>query len=65
MKPYTCERCGNVGKRRSIDDLLEFRITKVRAFLCDKCYAALEQADATAWKWFREYRDRILGSKSG
>jgi hypothetical protein len=26
--------------------------------LCGKCYDALMQADARAWKWFREYRDR-------
>lgn len=61
MKPYhdaTCERCGNTGKRRWIDDLLEFRITRNCVSLCNKCYAALRQADARAWEWFRNYRDR-------
>ncbi len=54
-----CERCGNVGKQRWIDDLLRFRMTKIGVFLCDKCYKALMQADARAWKWVREYRDRL------
>jgi hypothetical protein len=66
MKPYhaaACERCGNVGKHRWIDDFLQFRITEIGVFLCDKCYAALRQADARAWEWFRKYRDRKPSSK--
>jgi len=64
MKPrhaatLACEPCGNVGKHRWIDDLLRFRMNKIGVFLCDKHYKALLQADARAWAWFREYRDRL------
>ena len=59
LAPRKCARCGNPGKHRWIDDFFRFRITKIGVFLCDKCYAALRQADARAWEWFREYRDRI------
>jgi len=59
----TCERCENVGKHRWIDDLIRFRITETGVSLCNKCYAALRQADARAWEWFRKYRDRKLRSK--
>jgi hypothetical protein len=54
-----CARCGNVGKHRWIDDLFRFRMYKIGVYLCDKCHKALNQADGPAWKWFREYRDRI------
>jgi hypothetical protein len=62
MKPrhvatLACERPGNVGKHRWIDNLLNFRMNKSGVFLCDKHYKALLQADARAWAWFREYRD--------
>ena len=59
LAPRKCARCGNPGKHRWIDDFFRFRITKIGVFLCDKCYAALRQADARAWEWFRECRDRI------
>jgi hypothetical protein len=66
MKPRhtaACARCRNVGKLRWIDDLLRFRMNKIGVFLCDSCYTALMQADARAWEWFREYRDRGLPEK--
>jgi hypothetical protein len=62
MKPRhaaACERCAHVGKLRWIDDLFRFRLTNIGVFLCDKCYKDLIQADARAWEWFREYRDRL------
>lgn len=58
-----CERCGNVGRHRWIDDLLQFRVTEIGVSLCNKCYAALRQADARAWEWFRKFRDRKLSAK--
>ena len=53
-----CERCGNAGELRLIDDLIRFRMTEIGVNLCNECYAALRQADARAWEWFRKYRDR-------
>ena len=61
MKPRhdaSCARCGSFGRHRRIDDLLRFRMNRIGVVLCDKCYDALMQADARAWDWFREYRDR-------
>jgi len=61
MKPRpaaACEHCGDVGKQRWINDGLQFRTTRIGVVLCQKCYKALRQADARAWAWFREYRDR-------
>ncbi len=54
-----CERCGDVGAHRWINDLLRFRLTKIGAVLCQKCYEGLMQADARAWQWFRKFRDRL------
>ena len=62
MKPchdVACARCRSVGQRRWIDDVFRFRMNRIGVFLCDKCYRALIQADARAWEWFREYRDRM------
>jgi hypothetical protein len=28
--------------------------------LCYECLSALKYADAKTWKWFREYRDRLI-----
>jgi len=55
-----CERCGEVGEPRWIADLLQGQISEIGVFLCDKCYTALERADARAWEWFREYRDHNM-----
>jgi len=53
-----CARCGSVGQHRWIEDLRQFRMNRIGVILCNKCYDALRQADARAWDWFREYRDR-------
>jgi len=59
LAPGKCERCGNVGKHRWIDDLFRFRMNRIGVVLCRECYKALMQADARAWEWFRGYRDRL------
>jgi len=53
-----CERCGDIGKQRRIRDLTRPQNT-IDVFLCDKCNQALMQADADAWTWLRQYRDRL------
>jgi excisionase family DNA binding protein len=64
MRPRhaACARCGNVGKQRQLNDLLRFDKNEPVVALCDHCLQALKYTDARTWKWFREYRDRLISS---
>jgi hypothetical protein len=53
-----CERCGNVGKPRQLNELLEFDGREPIIVLCNHCVNLLRYADASTWKWFREFRNR-------
>jgi hypothetical protein len=53
-----CACCGKVGKQRQIDELLEFNRDEPVIVLCNQCLRSLKYADAGAWKWFRQYRNR-------
>jgi hypothetical protein len=62
MKPRqaaACARCGNVGRPRQIDELLQFNRDELVIALCNQCLHSLKYADAHTWKWFRDYRDKI------
>jgi hypothetical protein len=55
-----CARCGNVAKQRRMDELLRFNRDEPTVVLCDQCVRLLRYADADIWKWFREYRERLI-----
>jgi len=55
----TCAYCERAGKPRQLDVLLQHDKDESIIVLCDRCVHALEYADASTWKWFREYRDRL------
>ena len=38
---------------------------RVTISLCGECLHLLKYADASTWKWFREYRDRLIKMKTG
>jgi hypothetical protein len=61
LNAVACARCGNVGEPHQLDDLLELNIGEPIIVLCGKCLHSLKYADASTWKWFREYRDRLKG----
>jgi len=55
-----CARCGKLGKHSEIKDAVGLFLMRIDDIvLCDKCYNALIQADARAWRWFRKYRDEL------
>jgi excisionase family DNA binding protein len=57
-----CAHCGNVGKPRQLNELLERDRNEPAIALCDQCVRLLKYADARTWEWFREYRDRLISS---
>ena len=59
----TCARCGNVGKRRQLTELLQRNKNEPIFVLCRQCVHLLRYADACTWKWFREYRHRVSQEK--
>ncbi len=62
MKPRhaaACARCGNPGEPYQLNDLLRFDQSEPVVALCNDCLYALRYADATTWKWVREYRESI------
>lgn len=54
-----CARCGNAGKPRQLNELLQFDMDEPVIVLCGQCFHLLRFADAIIWKWFRKYRDRL------
>jgi hypothetical protein len=54
-----CARCGKPSRIQSIHHVVDGRWTMVKFQSCDNCYRALREADAKAWKWFRDYLRRI------
>jgi hypothetical protein len=68
MRPghaVSCSHCKNVGKPRQLNELLQFDRDEPVIALCNKCLHSLKYADAHTWKWFREYRDRLIKMKTG
>jgi hypothetical protein len=59
-----CAHCGNAGKPRQLNELLEFDRDEPAIVLCRQCVHLLKYADTRTWKWFREYRDRLSQDKS-
>jgi hypothetical protein len=59
LKAAACARCGNLGKRRQLNELLRFDRSKPVVVLCARCVHLLRYADASIWEWFRQYRDRL------
>ena len=55
----TCARCGNAGKQRQLNELLQFDRDEPVIVLCSKCVQLLRYADARTWRWFRDYRFRL------
>jgi len=61
MKPRhtaACARCGKAGRPRQLDVLLRHDEYERVIVLCDRCVHALRYADASTWKWFRDYCHR-------
>jgi hypothetical protein len=58
-----CAHCGSIGKQRQIDELLRFNKGEPVIVLCNQSLHLLKYADASTWKWFREYRDRSISSQ--
>jgi hypothetical protein len=63
LAPKKCERCGDPGKQRQLDKLLQHNKSAPIIVLCDECVHSLKYADARTWRWFREYRDRLISSQ--
>jgi hypothetical protein len=61
LNAVACARCGNLSKPQQLNDLLRFDKNEPIVQLCNKCLHWLKYADASTWKWFREYRDRLKG----
>ena len=59
-----CARCGKVGRPRQLDELLQRNRNEPVMVVCNQCVYMLKYADASRWKWFREYRDRFSQDKS-
>jgi hypothetical protein len=62
MKPrntVSCARCGKAGRSRQLDELLHHNRNAPVIVLCGQCVHALKYADASNWKWFRDYRYRL------
>jgi hypothetical protein len=60
-----CARCGNIGTPRQLNELVRFDRNEPTISLCGECLHLLKYADASTWKWFREYRDRLIKMKTG
>jgi hypothetical protein len=58
-----CARCGKVGKQRQLNELLEFDKDEPIVAICNHCLHLLRYTDARTWKWFREYRDRLISNR--
>jgi hypothetical protein len=58
-----CERCEKAGRPRRLNELLQHDSNEPAIALCRKCVHLLRYADARAWRWFREYRDRLCQEK--
>jgi hypothetical protein len=52
-----CERCGDIGKQRW-DTRPHLASESDQRFSLQEPNKDLMQADADAWAWFREWRDR-------
>ena len=62
MKPRSataCARCGKAGRPYQLNDLLEHDESQPAVMTCDQCLELLRYADASVWKWFRKYRDKL------
>jgi hypothetical protein len=57
-------RCGNIGTPRQLNELVQFDRNEPIISLCGECLHLLKYADASTWKWFREYRDRLIKMKT-
>ena len=55
--------CGNAGKPRQLNELLQFDRNEPIIALCGQYLHSLKYADASTWKWFRKYRDRLSEGK--
>ena len=65
-RPATaCARSGNIDTRRQLNELVRFDRNEPMISLCGECLHLLKYADASSWKWFREYRDRLIKTKTG
>jgi hypothetical protein len=66
MKPRqaaACAHCGSPGKSYQLNDLLRFDKEEPMVVLCVCCIRSLKYADAKTWKWFRDYRARLISSR--
>ena len=45
------------------NELVRFDRNEPMISLCGECLHLLKYADASSWKWFREYRERLIHTK--